>query len=114
MRSVMHANEVVRAINPDSRERPNQIASWGRLVGFLLIGVGVVMVGFLAQHAPSGTGGANGSQLANHGKAITIYLSLIAMDWALLYYCWAAVHHYGGGLTTLSGGSWTSWKSLSI
>jgi membrane protease YdiL (CAAX protease family) len=114
MRSVMHANEIVRAINPESRERPKQIASWGRLVGFLLIGVGVVMMGFLAQHAPTGTGGTTGSQLANHGKAIPIYLSLIAMDWALLYYCWAAVHHYGGGLTTLSGGRWTSWKSLAI
>ena len=72
------------------------------------------MMGFLAQHVPTGTGGATGSQLANHGKAIPIYLSLIAMDWALLYYCWAAVHHYGGGLTTLSGGRWTSWKSLAI
>ena len=34
------------------------------------------------------------------------------MDWLLLYYCWVGVHHKGGNLKTLSGGRWTSWKSL--
>jgi membrane protease YdiL (CAAX protease family) len=34
------------------------------------------------------------------------------MDWALLYFCWAAVHRSGGNLQTLSGGRWTSWKDL--
>jgi len=36
------------------------------------------------------------------------------MDWALLYYCWAGVHHRGGNLKTLSGGRWTSWKSVAV
>jgi membrane protease YdiL (CAAX protease family) len=36
------------------------------------------------------------------------------MDWALLYYCWAGVHRYGGSLWTLAGGRWTSWKSVLI
>lgn len=110
----MQANELLEAINPEYRERPKQIASWGWLAGFLLIGAGVVTMGFLAQHAPAGTGGATQSQLANHSKAVPIYLSLIALDWALLYYCWAGVHHFGGGLKTLSGGRWNSWKSFAI
>jgi CAAX protease family protein len=110
----MQANDVLGAINPESHGRPKQIASWSWLVGFLLIGAGVVAMGFLAQHAPAGTGGAAGSELASHGKAIPIYLSVIAMDWALLYYCWVAVHHHGGGLATLSGGRWTSWKSVAV
>jgi membrane protease YdiL (CAAX protease family) len=95
-------------------ERPKRIASWGWLAGFLVIGAGVVTMGFLAQHAPAGTGGGAGGQLASHTKAIPIYLTAMAVDWALLYYCWGAVHHHGGGLATLSGGRWTSWKSFTI
>ena len=55
-----------------------------------------------------------GTQFASHRKAIPIYLSLIAMDWALLYYCWAGVRGFGGSLATLSGGRWTSWKSVAV
>ena len=93
--------------------RPAQIASWGRLVGFLLIGAGVLAFGLSVQHASTG-GGAQAGQLANHSQAIPIYLGAILMDWALFYYCWAAVHHHGGTLETLSGGRWTSWKSVVV
>lgn len=109
----MQANEVLASSNLEESERPRQIASWGWLLGFLLIGAGVVVMGFLAQNAPKGSGGtAAPSQFASHSHAIPIYLSLIAMDWALLYYCWAGVHRHGGNLKTLSGGRWTSWKSV--
>jgi membrane protease YdiL (CAAX protease family) len=75
----------------------------------------VVALGFLAQHAPvGGAGAAAGGQLASHGKAIQIYVTVGLMDWALLYYCWAAVHHRGGNLRTLSGGRWTSWRDLCV
>jgi hypothetical protein len=36
------------------------------------------------------------------------------MDWALLYYCWVGVHRSGGSLWALSGGRWTSWKSVAV
>ena len=78
----------------------------------MLIGAGVVTLGVLAQRAPAGSGGAAPSQLASHAKSIPIYLTAIFMDWALLYYCWASVHHRGGTLQTLSGGRWTSWKEV--
>jgi uncharacterized protein len=113
----MQANEAFAATNPEPRQRPEQIASWGWLVGFLLIGAGVVVMGFLAQNAPSasaGAGSASSNQFAGHGQAIQIYLTVAAMDWALLYYCWAGVHRYGGNLVALSGGRWTSWKSVAV
>jgi len=110
----MQANEMFAAANSDGREGPKQIASWAHLAGFLLIGAGVVALGFLAQHASTGGAGAARGQFASHSSAIPTYLSLIAMDWALLYYCWAGVHRFGGGLATLSGGRWTSWKSVAI
>jgi membrane protease YdiL (CAAX protease family) len=109
----MQVNETLAAIDIVGHQEPQQIASWGRLWGFILIGAGVVVLGFLAQHAPTGgTGGPAAGQFASHSQAIPIYLGAIFMDWALLYYCWAAVHHYGGNLEMLSGGRWTTWKSV--
>jgi membrane protease YdiL (CAAX protease family) len=109
----MQANDVLASSNLREPTKPRQIASWGRLWGFILIGAGVAALGFLAQHAPTGgPGGPTAGQLASHSQAIPIYLSVIFMDWALLYYCWAAVHQSGGNLETLSGGRWTSWKSV--
>jgi len=99
----------------DLDKRPQQIASWKHFIGFLLIGAGVVVLGLLAQRAPSG-GGVGGStgQLGRHSQAIQIYLVAILMDWALLYYCWVGVHRRGGDLRTLSGGRWISWKSVAV
>jgi CAAX protease family protein len=111
----MQANEILAATNPEVRPSPAQIASWRHLVGFLLIGAGVVALGLLAQHAPTGSGaGASTGQLGHHSQAIHIYLVAILMDWCLLYYCWAGVHRRGGNLSTLSGGRWTSWKSVAV
>jgi membrane protease YdiL (CAAX protease family) len=105
------------APSPADSARPSnvkqaQIASWLHLVGFLLIGTGVVVMGMLAQHRGSSGGAADTSQLANHGAAISLYLTAIAMDWALLYYCWVGVHRFGGKLETLSGGLCSSWSDL--
>jgi len=71
----MQANEVIQAINPAVRQRPQRIASWGWLAGFLAIGVGVVTMGFLAQHASTGGAGAARGQFASHSSAIPTYLS---------------------------------------
>jgi uncharacterized protein len=109
----MAANNMLPAKIAGSRQRPEQIASWSRLVGFFLIGAGVVALGMFAQHPPAGSG-AQAGQLASHSKAIPIYLTAAFMDWALLYYCWVTVHHSGGNLRTLSGGRWTSWKDVLI
>ncbi len=98
----------------NAKQRPGQIASWWHLVGFLLIGAGVVTMGFLAQHAPAAGGGEAAGQLASHSKAIPFYITAILMDWALLYYCWVGVHYRGGNVATLSGGRWTSWKSVAV
>ncbi|MGA2726592.1 MAG: CPBP family intramembrane glutamic endopeptidase [Terracidiphilus sp.] len=109
----MLANERTATGIPSERKAPTQIASWGWLVGFLLIGTGMATMGFLAQHAPAATpGAAAAGQLASHSQAIPIYLGAIFMDWALLYYCWAGVHRFGGNLRTLSGERWASWKEV--
>ena len=115
----MQANEILPATKAEPVEPPRQLAprlaSWKHLAGFFLIAAGVVASGFLAQHAPSaGAGPAATGQLGSHSQAIPIYLIAIFMDWALLYYCWGGVHRRGGTLETLSGGRWTSWRSLAV
>jgi uncharacterized protein len=107
----MNATEQAGATKQGIDDGTQPIASWGHLAGFLLIGVGVMVMGLLAQRAPTG---GSAHQLAQHSRAIPIYLTAIAMDWALLYYCWAGVHRRGGGLKTLSGERWASWRAVAI
>ena len=109
----MQGNEVLSIENSDARQAPPQIASWWHLIGFLLILAGVAAMGFLAQHGPAPSGAPTG-QLGKHSQAIPIYLVAIFMDWALLYFCWVGVHRRGGNVSTLSGGRWTSWKSVAV
>ncbi len=108
----MQADEVLTHRNSGGRQRPEPVASLLHLAGFLLIGAGLVVLGFLAQHAHPAGGGPAAGQLAARGKAIPIYLTAIFMDWALLYYCWGGVHHRGGSFWALAGGRWNSWKSV--
>jgi hypothetical protein len=109
----MQANEELAATKPGVPPKPPPIASWKHLVGFLLIGAVAVVLGLLAQHAPTGAGaGPSSGQLGHHSQAIHVYLIAILMDWCLLYYCWAGVHRSGGTLQTLSGARWTSWRSV--
>jgi len=109
----MPADEAARANASQVTRRAEPIASWGHFLGFLLIMAGTAVLGFRAQHAgAAGGGGADAGQLAEHGKAIYVYLVAGFMDWALLYYCWVGVHHRGGSLRTLSGGRWQSWSAL--
>jgi len=111
----MQLNERTATLGPSKQKAPEQIASWGWLIGFLLIGAGVVVMGLLAQHAPSAShDAATAGQLASHGNATRIYLGAIFLDLALLYFCWAAVHHYGGNLKTLSGERWATWKQVAV
>lgn len=98
----------------EKSQRPEQVASWAHLVGFLLIGAGMVALGFLAQYAPSGGGAAAGSQFASHSSAIPIYITAIVMDWLLLYYCFGGVHHRGGSFWALAGGRWKSWRDVAV
>jgi membrane protease YdiL (CAAX protease family) len=109
----MQADETAAIDVAQAREKPEQVASWVHFLGFLLIMAGTAALGFRAQHAAGGSGGgATAGQLAEHGKAIYIYLAAGLMDWALFYYCWVGVHRRGGNLGTLSGGRWKSWNAL--
>ena len=90
--------------------KPQKIASWGHLAGYLLITAGIAAWGLHIQRA--GLGNASAGQIVEHSQVMKNYLLGILADCALLYYCWVGVHRHGGNLETLSGGLWTSWKAL--
>ncbi len=96
---------------PTRPPKPEPIASWKHLAGFLAIMAALLILGLYQQQA-GGSSGAGSGQLASHSHAIPIYLTALAMDWALLYFCWAGVHKYGGNLWDLAGGRWTSWREV--
>jgi membrane protease YdiL (CAAX protease family) len=108
----MQTNENPVAPPAEGRRKPEPVASWLHLAGFLLIGVAIAGLGLLAQRGHA-SGAANG-QLASHSQAIPIYLTAIFMDWVLFYYCWAGVHRRGGSLWLLAGGRWTSWRYVAV
>ncbi len=105
----MEAIESITAAGTEKKRAPGLIASRRHFAGFLAIMGAVMAMGFYAQHA---AGGAGNGQLAGHGQAMQIYLTMLFMDWALLYYCWAGVHRSGGNLETLSGGRWRNWRDV--
>jgi len=106
----------VRELPPAPFEtKPVPIASNLHLVGLLLLLFGTAAAGFLAQHhAAVPAGSAPAGQLADHSKAIHIYLVALFMDWALFYYCYAGVRRRGGTLASFSAGRWTSARDVLI
>ena len=98
--------------NLTTARNPSQIASWSHLAGYLLIMGFLTVSGFRLQHVGSAGASSTPGQLASHSRAIQNHLIDMAVDWAILAYCWIGVAAYGGNLTTLTGGRWTSWRSV--
>jgi len=108
----MTVSEVL-PVQETSGKRPVAIASKLHLAGLLLLLFGTAAAGLVAQHhAAAPAGAAPSGQLAEHGKAVHIYLVALFMDWALFYYCYAGVRRAGGTLASFSAGRWGSAKVL--
>lgn len=95
---------------PQPPAKPQKIASWGHLAGYLAIIAGITYMGFRAQRA--GLGNAPAGQLMDHSQVIKQYVITILADSALTYYCWVGVHWQGGTLKALTGDRWASWKEV--
>jgi len=49
-----------------------------------------------------------------HGAMLRNYVVSIALEWGMAYWAWAGVHWRGGQLRDLTGGRWTSWRSVAV
>jgi CAAX protease family protein len=93
---------------PDSGRK--LIASPRHMVGLLLIQLGFAAVGAYLQSRPSG-----GPNLApEHSGIVPLYISMIALEWGLVWYVWGGIRDKGHRLLDLVGGRWNSWKNVAV
>ena len=101
------AEDSVTASGPRSR---GLIAPVWHTVLLVTIFLGITIAGALFQrHAQSSTGA-----LQRHPNVVPLYLSLIAVEWLLVYGVWAGIHSRGVRLVDLIGGRWHSAKDILI
>lgn len=78
----------------------------------LLVGIflGITIAGALFQRHAQSTPGA----LQQHPNVVPLYLSVIAVEWLLVYGVWAGIKTRGMQLRDLIGGRWNSAKAVLI
>jgi len=84
------------------------IASPFHTAGLLLIQLGLAVVGAYLQNRPS----AGPNLAAEHSGIVPLYVSMIALEWGLVWYVWGGIRDKGYRLLDLVGGRWSSWKNV--
>lgn len=85
-------------------------ASVWHTVLLVTIFLGITLAGALFQrHAQSSPGA-----LQQHPNVVPLFVSLIAVEWLLVYGVWAGIHSRGVRLVDLIGGRWHSAKDILI
>ena len=93
---------------PDSGRK--LIASPRHTVGLLLIQVGLAVGGAYLQSGSS----AGPNLAAAHSGNVALYVSMIALEWGLVWYVWGGIHDKGHRLLDLVGGRWSDWKNVAL
>ncbi|MBZ5538375.1 MAG: CPBP family intramembrane metalloprotease [Acidobacteriia bacterium] len=98
------------ALEP-SRPTPDRplVAPLRHTLIFLLIQVGLAAGGAYMQHRP----GTGPSATPEHPAMAPVYVFMIVLEWALVYYVWVGLHQQKRiGILELAGGRWKSWKDV--
>src|ERR1700739_1670926 len=73
----------------------------------------LLIFGFFSfRDAQQAQNAAPSSAIAPHGAVIRAYLLMIFYEWGMAAWAWGGAQFKGGNLRTLTGGRWTSWRSL--
>ena len=88
--------------------RPFIAPAWHTLSLLLILGF---FSWYDAQHAQNA---GSSSAAATHGAIPRGYLLAILYQWGIAAWAWGGMQFKGGKLHTLTGGSWTSWRSLGL
>jgi membrane protease YdiL (CAAX protease family) len=91
-------------------KRGGLVAPVWHTVLLVSIFLGITIAGALFQRHAQSSGGA----LQQHPNVVPLYLSLIAVEWLLVYGVWAGIRSRGVRLVDLIGGRWHSAKSVLI
>jgi uncharacterized protein len=101
-------NDITSAPAQTSTSR-HLIASPWHALSILLI---FAYFGFRAGLPPSAVASDSAQTSASHSAVLLRYTLLILSEWGMAYWTWAGVHWRGGHLRDLTGGRWTSWRSV--
>jgi membrane protease YdiL (CAAX protease family) len=102
----MHSNPITPVAGRDSGRRPLIAPAWHTLSILLIFGY----FGVRQAMQVNGVGGAPGT--LSHAAILRGYFFASASEWGMAYWVWAGVHWKGGTLRELTGGRWTSWRSV--
>ena len=91
-------------------KRGGLVAPVWHTVLLVSIFLGITVAGALFQRHAQSSGGA----LQQHPNVVPLYLSLIAVEWLLVYGVWAGIRSRGVRLVDLIGGRWHSAKNVLI
>jgi CAAX protease family protein len=98
------------AANPVPASGRELIASPRHTAGLLLIQLGLAVAGSYFQSRSS-----SGPNLTpEHSGIVPLYLSMIALEWGLVWYVWGGIRDKGHRLLDLVGGRWKSWKNVAV
>jgi uncharacterized protein len=98
------------SVTASSLRRGGFVAPVWHMVLLVTIFLGITIAGALFQrHAQSSSGA-----LQQHPNVVPLYLSLIAVEWLLVYGVWAGIRSRGVRLADLIGGRWHSAKDILI
>jgi membrane protease YdiL (CAAX protease family) len=93
---------------PDSARK--LIASPRHTIGLLLIQLGLAAGGAYLQSRPS----AGPNLVPAHTGIVPLYVSMIVLEWGLVWYVWGGIHDKGHRLLDLVGGRWNTWKNVAL
>ena len=101
----MPADSTTAALAPT--RRPFIAPAWHTLSLLLILG-------FFAWYDAQPAQNAGSSSAATRGAILRGYLLSILYEWGMAAWAWGGVQFKGGNLRTLTGGRWTSWRSLAL
>jgi membrane protease YdiL (CAAX protease family) len=106
-------NDVAATLAPGPLRRRLIAAPWHTLTILLVYGYFGFRIG-TPQHAPFPGSTGSAMAAASHAAMLRMYILLILSEWGMAYWTWAGVHWKGGHLRDLTGGRWTSWRSVAL
>ena len=98
------------SVKDSSPRRGSFVAPAWHTVLLVTIFLGITIAGALFQRRAQSSSGA----LQQHPNVVPLYLSLIAVEWLLVYGVWAGIRGRGVRLVDLIGGRWHSAKDILI
>lgn len=104
-------NDVSASPAPSPRRRRLIAAPWHTLTILLVYAYVGFRIG-TPHNAP--TPSSAPAATATHAAMLRTYIFLILSEWGMAYWAWAGVHWKGGHLGDLTGGRWTSWRSVAL